>query len=125
MLHLTPRFTPTCVGTADALVCVRLVQTVHPHVRGDGVRISTVDMRLGGSPPRAWGRPYVGHCRGRGDRFTPTCVGTAVRRRCATSRSSVHPHVRGDGTLDSESIDYSIGSPPRAWGRRPGRHGGC
>src|SRR5207249_3361223 len=71
---------------------------------------------------------------------TPTCVGTARRRRSPVRRSSVHPHVRGDGAfavlLDVPAGRFTptcvgtaprhaasrrrpAGSPPRAWGRRP------
>ena len=83
--------------------------------------------RRHGSPPRAWGRPAVGtrrprrrrpvHPHARGDdsgdpvsaldrRFTPTRVGTTLRLAAAHGAT--------------------VGSPPRAWGRRlsarsPGR----
>ena len=71
------RFTPTCVGTATAILTFLPAHLVHPHVRGDGRRIAICHIGYLGSPPRAWGRlvapellhPLVG--------FTPTCVGTA------------------------------------------------
>ena len=107
------RFTPTCVGTAqEPSFSVRGV-TVHPHVRGDGELKKRIAPYLGGSPPRAWGRP--GH-RGRAcraHRFTPTCVGTAL----LPSPSPVHPHVRGDGVDLYVKHMVMVGSPPRAWGR--------
>ncbi len=31
---------------------------------------------------------------------------------------SVHPHVRGDGVDAGGTLVDTIGSPPRAWGRR-------
>src|SRR5690606_13684272 len=92
------RFTPTCVGTAAGGFQPFWTRAVHPHVRGDGSIIDSSPHQETGSPPRAWGRRdgraqyQVAH------RFTPTCVGTAPGIRSASSRPSVHPHVRGDGT---------------------------
>ena len=53
---------------------------------------------MAGSPPRAWGRQVPAQGRRIGNRFTPTCVGTASPCRWMSGRLSVHP--------------------PRAWGRR-------
>ena len=53
------------------------------------------------------------------DGFTPTCVGTTLRRRWFLALTSVHPHVRGDDRRVSSGSGKSSGSPPRAWGRRP------
>ncbi len=53
-------------------------------------------------------------------RFTPTCVGTTSARRVPGPWSPVHPHVRGDDGCASASQPSRFGSPPRAWGRRPG-----
>ncbi len=111
---------------------------VHPHVRGDGEspRINP-SRRLGsppvrgdgdsegmyahkpfGSPPRAWGRRWVPNHQDRVPRFTPTCVGTAAVGTYWRAVNAVHPHVRGDGGLIWTVSSRSIGSPPRAWGRR-------
>ncbi len=91
-------FTPTCVGTAPAMRAMLAIPTVHPHMRGDGSRAEGRASDDHGSPPHAWGR------RGRKGRatkvlrFTPTCVGTATRAKCAAMPRTVHPHMRGDGT---------------------------
>src|SRR5204863_7034992 len=72
-----------------------------------------------GSPPRAWGRRREhGADRGPG-RFTPTRVGTTTARSSGSTPTAVHPHARGDDDLDARAADYGVGSPPRAWGRRP------
>src|SRR5579884_288301 len=112
------RFTPTCVGTAiwGWLFCV--TESVHPHVRGDGASWEIARWRRVGSPPRAWGRRARRVRRQLRRRFTPTCVGTASRCRGRTGRSSVHPHVRGDGCSGGSMSARRRGSPPRAWGRR-------
>ena len=100
--------------------------TVHPHVRGDDVRLVKGDTISGGPPPRAWGRrhplrpsrpPCTVHPHVRGDDFvyglgmaafdrsTPTCVGTTSSAGFC-SRSACGP-------------------PPRAWGRRLIRRARC
>jgi len=72
------RFTPTCVGTAGRTTSGSTASTVHPHVRGDSLRPARPLSSSAGSPPRAWGQldplrpsPFA-------QRFTPTCVGTAL-----------------------------------------------
>ena len=137
--HNDSRFTPTCVGTAIPDLRRRLSETVHPHVRGDGMGAGGFAFLSVGSPPRAWGRPVgidalhrhhrftptcvgtaiVAHGGYRSTRFTPTCVGTAVGDPHRFLLSPVHPHVRGDGDLQPCSRPPFVGSPPRAWGRRP------
>ncbi len=93
------RFTPTGVGTA--------------------MRPGTSASFPSGSPPQAWGRQRA-HARDRRRvRFTPTGVGTAGTSRTWISRSSVHPHRRGDGGQQEEPPTRPAGSPPQAWGRRP------
>ena len=113
-----PRFTPTCVGTATSNGDrAQISPPVHPHVRGDGAEYRSTS---------SW--PH---------RFTPTCVGTASRmlggaawpgspprawgRRAFLDlhwrQLSVHPHVRGDGSLRRHRYAWLSGSPPRAWGR--------
>ena len=92
------RFTPTCVGTATGRCSLTAHRAVHPHVRGDGHTHPRQPRRGTGSPPRAWGRRktsrrnlaghgspprawkrHPGSVRAdRRQRFTPTCVGTAV-----------------------------------------------
>ncbi len=76
VLVLPHRFTPTCVGTTLARGWQRLGSAVHPHVRGDNLLRQPDTVRLGGSPPRAWGQLFVRLHRRVVLRFTPTCVGT-------------------------------------------------
>ncbi len=138
------RFTPTCVGTTDALPLNALShpgspprawgqlgdrkgrngeRAVHPHVRGDNyipLRQATVDI---GSPPRAWGQLYerpaastalTVHPHVRGDNLYPPQAGDR--------RHKVHPHVRGDNSYSLRLSTSTFGSPPRAWGQpRMGR----
>ena len=134
------RFTPTCVGkapranaAATTLFCspprvwgrrpgdglAGHVESVHPHVCGEGMGTVTIDGTPGGSPPRVWGRRTTALSGTAHVRFTPTCVGKAcVPRACFVPRRAVHPHVCGEGTLSGVTALCSPGSPPRVWGRR-------
>ena len=111
------RFTPTGVGTIIVPPRLPLCATVHPHGRGDNGVDGFVGNDPGGSPPRAWGQSVVQIALERGDRFTPTGVGTisAIRRRAR--RASVHPHGRGDNAVARDAEQREPGSPPRAWGQ--------
>ena len=140
---LKARFTPTCVGSASRSGCSPGTSTVHPHVRGERVTARAKSSYLYGSPPRAWGArrlygsnsltgPVHPHVRGERDlgegpgiralRFTPTCVGSAKGASRRRGSLPVHPHVRGERPVASSSMVQLIGSPPRAWGARGGRH---
>ena len=92
----TQRFTPTCVGTTSTLCPFTCPWSVHPHVRGDDLRLRDVVLYR---------------------RFTPTCVGTTNGGSSAPVSLSVHPHVRGDNSLSRIFIWFTVGSPPRAWGQ--------
>ncbi len=49
------RFTPTCVGNTTFIFLLVLHPPVHPHVRGEYIRLSMIHQAISGSPPRAWG----------------------------------------------------------------------
>ncbi len=111
------RFTPTCVGTIRILRTRSPPRPVHPHVRGDNDRERGGDVRLLGSPPRAWGQWSHGADELSLLRFTPTCVGTMRRSTMRTVAYPVHPHVRGDNLACLSLSEFPHGSPPRAWGQ--------
>ena len=46
-------------------------------------------------------------------------MGTTARRTSRSTRSPVHPHVRGDDVVTPSGGRHLYGSPPRAWGRPP------
>jgi len=113
------RFTPTRVGTTSPGRRARSPCAVHPHARGDDDRVIRELARLGGSPPRAWGRLRKAKGLTQRERFTPTRVGTTRPRSSSSPLSPVHPHARGDDVSLWGLPIEEAGSPPRAWGRRP------
>jgi len=112
------RFTPTRVGTTVTRCQHRDKVTVHPHARGDDAPVQESGHTRPGSPPRAWGRLQGLQLGQLLRRFTPTRVGTTWRGAVMEKAPSVHPHARGDDEIPSSRASRTVGSPPRAWGRR-------
>ncbi len=107
-----------CVGTTPVAAGTDASHPFHPHVRGDNVALALQADGWYGSPPRAWGQLRLICQPLSRARFTPTCVGTTTGRTWAGSVTSVHPHVRGDNSLNWFLRNALGGSPPRAWGQR-------
>ena len=111
------RFTPTGVGTMRKRPAPNGSSAVHPHGRGDNPTEAIRRVRIGGSPPQAWGQ-----CRVRAEnpllkRFTPTGVGTINTHLPDRATHAVHPHGRGDNPQAHVAGPPQFGSPPRAWGQ--------
>ena len=109
------RFIPTCVGTTRPDHPARPRPPVHPHVRGNHIAVVGRGTDGHGSSPRAW-EPHRGLVSwGGASRFIPTCVGTTSNMLLRTIMCTVHPHVRGNHSLDGVTEPFAIGSSPRAW----------
>ncbi len=90
--------------------------TEHPHGRGEDVAVRQHDHVGVGTPPRAWGGPYLLSLTRSFVRNTPTGVGRTGGRGDTPGGESEHPHGRGEdhhGRADHVAVD---GTPPRAWG---------
>src|ERR1017187_8635336 len=94
-----------------------MIQTVHPHARGDNGLIQRPLPIRSGSPPRAWGQLDQSMPLKVPSRFIPTRVGTTQPHRHASAMLTVHPHARGDNEIYYGPEFYENGSPPRAWGQ--------
>ena len=90
------RFIPTGVGNA------------HPD--------QATDNHPNGSSPQAWGTHKLRIRFGVTIRFIPTGVGNALTFPVQQIDGTVHPHRRGERTIDGEFSDVSGGSSPQAWG---------
>ena len=115
------RFTPTGVGTTISIIFTTRSSSVHPHGRGDNTPGTCAPGPWPGSPPRAWGQLIHSQVSQFILRFTPTGVGTTHRLILQLGFLTVHPHGRGDNHRKDRSSGLGFGSPPRAWGQRPGR----
>src|SRR5690606_13355128 len=70
------RYTPTRVGTTCAHPPGHPGRPVHPHARGDDSPSRITCRACSGTPPRAWGRPFLPAGGAGVKRYTPTRVGT-------------------------------------------------
>ena len=95
-----------------------MIQTVHPHGRGEHWTALVLAQMQHGSSPRAWGTHFDAVGAIEFARFIPTGVGNTGVDVAVLSIKSVHPHGRGEHTLQSSTADYNRGSSPRAWGTR-------
>ena len=89
------RFIPTYVGHTRTFSFLSSSYSVHPHIRGAYVTLSTTTKNIYGSSPHTWGIPDQGRFPGRFCRFIPTYVGHTNERNENANRSTVHPHIRG------------------------------
>ena len=114
------RFIPTCVGNTLRRSTPGSA-SVHPHMRGEHNRMANGNPRGDGSSPHAWGTRFVQVIESPGNRFIPTCVGNTGGGLTVMRKTAVHPHMRGEHTLDNSKNRVYRGSSPHAWGTRPGR----
>ena len=111
-----PRFIPTPVGnTTQHALCSRWM-AVHPHARGEhAMRLDPPILTIGSSP-RPWGTLRRAELVERIRRFIPTPVGNTRCQRSGWPGKPVHPHARGEHSLDLARAIRSTGSSPRPWG---------
>src|SRR5271157_5538242 len=111
------RFTPTHVGTIVQAHQYFPCSTVHPHTRGDNLAFRIAKNEIFGSPPHTWGQFDEGLERKITLRFTPTHVGTMIRKAMHRVLAAVHPHTRGDNVSLTSKCFRTCGSPPHTWGQ--------
>ena len=116
------RFIPTCVGSILSGGELRHGLSVHPHMRGEHSACVNLTDRATGSSPHAWGALRRQRRGGLDGRFIPTCVGSMRERGPLPGRVPVHPHMRGEHSVEMSPVNAGGGSSPHAWGAsRPGR----
>ena len=118
------RFIPTGVGNTGAAQGRDGQTSVHPHGRGEHPGPFFPFCSWTGSSPRAWGTLCLAAFLPLCGRFIPTGVGNTAVRVFAVCTHAVHPHGRGEHTLNRADGQPALGSSPRAWGtqfdeRRP------
>jgi len=117
--HRPLRFIPTYMGNAHDKRAIRPGRQVHPHVHGERISSTALEIRSTGSSPRTWGT--LGRRPGTplDGRFIPTYMGNASGINCSTYRTSVHPHVHGERGGIGIGAKSRFGSSPRTWGTPP------
>ena len=112
------RFIPTCVGNSFRVRIGLSDGSVHPHMRGELIRIKIKLVLDLGSSPHAWGTHLDSADRAPFFRFIPTCVGNSSAAVGFLHFDSVHPHMRGELFAPSAISMMAFGSSPHAWGTR-------
>ena len=110
------RFTPTRVGNTRRAGRRAVREPVHPHTRGEYQPMSACNKAPIGSPPHAWGIHFRLQVVARRARFTPTRVGNTFALSPSVRICTVHPHTRGEYSLNLCTAIGASGSPPHAWG---------
>ena len=113
-----PRFIPTPVGNAARPAGLPGSGSVHPHARGERLRVKDRSQYHHGSSPRPWGTQQERKTRIMVMRFIPTPVGNAGPKKKPGEGRAVHPHARGERLGLRTDLDSPAGSSPRPWGTR-------
>ena len=75
------RFIPTLVGNTLVHRSRQRLRSVHPHARGEHLRVADTGLAAYGSSPRSWGTPPRARRCSRACRFIPTLVGNTIAQR--------------------------------------------
>ena len=79
LLSMIPRFIPTLVGNTVLLPTVMPRISVHPHARGEHLKVVCKSPKSAGSSPRSWGTRLGQWFNSTAWRFIPTLVGNTCR----------------------------------------------
>ena len=120
-----PGNTPTSVGKTDSCATSCRPHEKHPHERGEDLRRNEAAIAAVETPPRAWGRPPGVCAADAGAGNTPTSVGKTECHCKKLTRIQKHPHERGEDVWCRVRMIWLLETPPRAWGRRPGKRVPC
>ena len=93
-----------------------LMFTVHPHIRGELKVPKEWRTMKAGSSPHSWGTYRMILIFGKYQRFIPTFVGNFTNYRFVNRILTVHPHIRGELTIDRIILNRHNGSSPHSWG---------
>ena len=111
--------TPACAGKTKPRHTAKRCSLDHPRMRGeDGIWLRAASRTLG-SPPHARGRLANAKTYFLQPGITPACAGKTVSNVNSAARRADHPRMRGEDTLYMTNVDFALGSPPHARGRRP------
>ena len=117
-LEIASGSSPRTWGTHQSALVGKIDDRFIPTHVGNTLERFHVPDAARGSSPRTWGTrvkafealfPY---------RFIPTHVGNTASRPAPVTRTTVHPHARGEHRCGATRKTCSCGSSPRTWGTR-------
>ena len=97
---------------------INVINTVHPHTRGEHIRTRQTRSLRTGSSPHSWGTLSETPELALIARFIPTLVGNTIARVILENKITVHPHTRGEHDFSGNHFDPFFGSSPHSWGTR-------
>ena len=115
------RFIPTRAGKILGKEVMGHPGWVHPHSRGENLSIRPLALDAIGSSPLARGKCCRGCTRAAGTGFIPTRAGKITTGLLSSSRTTVHPHSRGENGQEGSGAVVASGSSPLARGKCGGR----
>ena len=110
------RFIPTPVGNTIQPSRRAARSSVHPHARGEHLRLPRETRGVDGSSPRPWGTHDERREHRHVARFIPTPVGNTSGSIPRPTVWTVHPHARGEHIVARRIASPATGSSPRPWG---------
>ena len=111
------RYTPTHVGKTKMVWKSGYHNAVHPHTRGENLNKFKQTSSARGTPPHTWGKLDKVYQSDSRTRYTPTHVGKTPGFQYDPTMSTVHPHTRGENSLQYSAYFSSAGTPPHTWGK--------
>ena len=97
-INLAVRFIPTSAGNIWFRSRRSSFAAVHPHQRGEHLRLAHEKKGIGGSSPPARGTSLFVRSGLVSGRFIPTSAGNIGKGGCCKHPPTVHPHQRGEHT---------------------------
>ena len=110
------RFIPTPVGNTNQRNGGGHKVAVHPHTRGEHEVFAVPVVGKYGSSPHPWGTPGGEKLRQLLTRFIPTPVGNTRAIALVAGVNPVHPHTRGEHSVNDTDNGSVPGSSPHPWG---------
>ena len=110
------RFIPPHVGNRTVVGFSARLTSVHPHTRGEQVRLIRAIPDNSGSSPHTWGTGQTAACVCLSNRFIPTHVGNSHVNATFFETTAVHPHTRGEQICQTTECMPEPGSSPHTWG---------
>ena len=90
------RFIPAYAGNARPFFDGGYAPAVHPRIRGERQDSAADGQRIRGSSPHTRGTLGPHNLRGAGRRFIPAYAGNASSGSASSTRTAVHPRIRGE-----------------------------
>ncbi len=108
--------TPIYMGSTTLRVHIASPLRDHPHIHGEHLVGRRSFRTRQGSPPYTWGAQLGNRTGEQPCGITPIYMGSTRQRLTRQPATGDHPHIHGEHSTGSITINYRSGSPPYTWG---------